>query len=696
MLNRAASALVMLAAIGCAADGLADDTWTRRLIWTPETVVTTSLTIDTADGFRAFTEGGVAREGAALRWDATQDLWIRLPWTSRYPATVVLQARAVGSLASPGQLHASINGVAQKVPLRVTSQWTGLTIRIPAGALEYPTATPHYTNDKLVTQLQLTSAGIQHLEIRSITMELQESMVRLNNETRRSLIVDGTASLEAVMTIPRDGAQLSVGYALLKEWQRAADGRTAQFTIDIEDVSLFSDTITTSRERPARWRDANIDLMPYAGRRVRLRFAMASGDGPAYGLWSLPALYRTQPPQPDARPNIILVSIDALRADHLSHEGYGRPTTPTLDAWAEGGVRCRQAIAQSNWTLTSMASLITGIHPSRHNVLREDQRLPAALAVLPAWFRQAGYVTAVAQSNQWLHEQYGFCQGVDHYYFDPGSSPESPIRADAQMVYVRQWIERFRQQPFFLWLHLIEAHAPYGGYLPPDSITQFGLSELDKYDAAIRMLDDRLAALRQALRDQGIEDRTLIVVTSDHGEEFGDHGGTEHGRTLYQEMLHIPLIFYWPAGLPAGRVVEPIVQHIDVFPTLAELAGLPAPPVDGKSLVPLMRAGTGAGAQPAFSQSGSLDPERLALISVITPDGWKGIEDLKDGRIAVYHLTLDPHEQQDLNAHHAARTQALQQLLDAWRSQKTIVEASPPVVLDRAAKERLRSLGYLQ
>ncbi|OGX37508.1 MAG: hypothetical protein A3C53_04555 [Omnitrophica WOR_2 bacterium RIFCSPHIGHO2_02_FULL_68_15] len=701
-----------------------DPEWIRQPFWTPGAGMTASVRIDTAEGFRAFTTGGVVRDGHPARWDGLGAFQIVLPWTSRDPVTVSLKLRTPTPLQRFSAIRVVVNGAPFMVTPLPPPDWVWVTIPLTPDHLRNPTPIPYYNNDKLVNHITLTmeetrwpraarrlvrSLGMPSpapsadhpdahaervIEIQSITITPHQVFARLGHETRRGVVATTPAQWDTSMTMPPDGARVSFGYGVPEEWQTLSSA-PVRFAVSVNAKEIWTDTVTPDRVSPIPWRDADLDLSRYAGRDTVLRFSASAAGGTAYGFWSLPAVYRPAQWTAAQHPNVVLVTIDALRADRFSRDGYPRPTSPTIDALIAQGVYCPNTIAHSSWTLPSTASIVTGLAPMRHGALRDDQRLPDALVTLPEWFRQAGYATAVIQANQFLHEQYGFCQGVDRYYFDPGASPEHPIRADAQMAYAARWISQLRRQPFFLWLHLMEVHAPYGGYFPPATITRFGQTDNDKYDAAIRMLDERLDTLRQILRDQQLSARTLLVVTSDHGEEFGDHGGTGHGHTLYQELIRVPLILHWPGRLPAGTVVTPMVRHIDLFPTIAELVGLPAPSVDGQSLVPLIRHPDTAHPQPAFSWICSADLKGYVFMSLLTPDGWKYIRNANAQVGALYNLTQDPREQRDLSAQNPSKADEMQRLLLAAWQTKADAEA-PPVALSSSTKEHLRSLGYFQ
>ena len=311
-------------------------------------------------------------------------------------------------------------------------------------------------------------------------------------------------------------------------------------------------------------------------------------------------------------PDVILITIDALRADHLGVYGYDRPTSPNLDALAREAVVVRDHIAQAPFTKASMASLFTGLFPTSHKAytisrtfsqtmtgsvqgtLPVTDVLDASLWRLASAFQSAGYQTIGLATNPFLLREFGFGAGFSDYEFLADGDNFAP----ADQVLGRA-IERFDKRaqgrPLFLWVHLMEPHSPYTppkqfrDLFPPRTpprpvpldvipawIVQNESADANFYEslynAEIRTADASLGTFFSALRARGEWDHLALVVTADHGEEFFDHGGFEHNRTLYEEMVHVPLIVKAP-GLGAGmRDVQ--TQAVDVAPTLAHLAGV--------------------------------------------------------------------------------------------------------------------------
>jgi arylsulfatase A-like enzyme len=400
-------------------------------------------------------------------------------------------------------------------------------------------------------------------------------------------------------------------------------------------------------------------------------------------------------------PNVLFVLIDTLRADHLGAYGYARETSPNLDALARDGVRFARVRSQASWTKPSMASLWTGVHPSGTGVLRFSHALPER-ATLPAEIlKRAGYRTAGLWRNGWVASNFGFGRGFDLYLRPPPGAEVTrrggrPLPTDLDLTRsAAEFLRTFRDQPFLLYLHFMDVHQ----YVYDQESARFGTG--DAYDNAIHWVDRNVGALVAELERLGLRERTLVVVAADHGEEFDDHRSEGHGRTLYAEVTHTPLILSQPGRLPVGRVVEERVQNLDLWPTLLDLLGLaPLPEAQGRSLVALME---GAGAEseptPTFSQIdrvwGRSERDPLPLVSVTDGD-WRLIHPVTSpGADRLFDLSRDPREQEDLAAQHPERVAALRVRIDALLALPPPWDAAPEVELDAMRLEQLRALGYL-
>ena len=340
---------------------------------------------------------------------------------------------------------------------------------------------------------------------------------------------------------------------------------------------------------------------------------------PVLALWLWPLMGGSKA---DSRPNLILISIDTLRADHVGAYGHDAGTTPALDAFAAEAVRFEGAFSHHPWTLTAHATMLTGLHPSAHRVDR-DRALSPRLPTLAGLLQDEGYTTfAVADDNQWLNARYGFARGFQRYRQLPGGAER---KAQEILDELEDWIEG----PFFLFAHFYDVHSDWDR-LPYDA-ERIDLERLagwyqgdwdgcggergcasrlladmndagdvldeperrylrDLYDAGVATFDRKLAVLLDGLEAAGRFDDSIIVITADHGEEFFEHGKALHGQH-YDECLRVPFLVRLPGGENGGLVVEDLVGLVDVTPTLLEAAGLdPSEALvgtQGRSVLPL-------------------------------------------------------------------------------------------------------------
>jgi arylsulfatase A-like enzyme len=444
-----------------------------------------------------------------------------------------------------------------------------------------------------------------------------------------------------------------------------------------------------------------------------------------------PVLLACAEDAPIGPPNVVLISLDTLRADRLSCYGYDRPTTPTIDALAAAGTLFEDASATSPWTAPSHASMLTGLFSAHHGVLNLGFRLPTEAVTLAEALGAAGYQTfgAVNSINLGLPTM-EFDQGFERYSW----TEETAETADGTLVVpntgrevaavARAMVEeRDPERPFFLFLHVYDTHAdlspeeryreefvaPYSG--PVDGtaaqffqmieyavqVDQAGITWLrEMYDAEVRQVDDLVADFLAFLEEEGVRDDTLIVLTSDHGEEFFEHGFPGHARTQYQEVLAIPLILSGP-GVPRGRRIAEPVGLVDVFPTVLALAGVDSvDPQDGLDLSAHWDAPGILAERPLFSGaniSNVVDNQRVANTQAMVRLGdHKLVVDRLTMRTKLYDLSQDPGELTDLSEEEPQRVQLLMRVLA--RHLDTEVEWSEQAPLSEEDMERLNALGY--
>ena len=411
--------------------------------------------------------------------------------------------------------------------------------------------------------------------------------------------------------------------------------------------------------------------------------------------------------------NVVFFLIDTLRADRLSCYGHERETTPVIDFLAKTGVRFAHVQSQSSWTKVSMASLWTGFYPRRTGIQRFQDAL-APEATLPAEiFKAAGFRTAGIFRNGWLANNFGFAQGYDLYVQPRPSatpakferkSPSAPALEgtdwDATESAV-EFISSHEHERFFLYVHYMDIHQ----YLYDVDSAKFGNGIKEAYDNALHWTDRNVSAVLGEIEGSGLFDRTVVVIASDHGEAFYEHGLEGHARNLYREVTEIPLIVVLPFRLEPGIVVETPVQNVDVWPTVLELLGLPAlPNADGRSLVPLLHAAANGSdvpedlaQRPSFAeldQSWGQTKHPPKPIVAIVNGRHRMIQHLNNGEVELYDHQVDPLEQTNLAESQSEAVEDLKGKVAVYLEKQASWEV-PKIELDEMRKAQLQALGYL-
>jgi arylsulfatase A-like enzyme len=416
--------------------------------------------------------------------------------------------------------------------------------------------------------------------------------------------------------------------------------------------------------------------------------------------------------------NVIFILIDTLRSDRLSAYGYSRETTPVLDVLAPKGIRFAKVESQSSWTKASMASLWTGMYPERTGIVNYSHAIPEE-AVLPAEiFQQAGFHTGGIWRNGWVANNFGFGQGFDLYLRPltirrPGVQRNNPSAhalvgtdLDATESAI-EFIEAYQHERFFLYIHYMDVHQ----YLYADSSPNFGSTFSDFYDGAIHWTDRNLGFLMDALVERDLRNRTIVVIASDHGEAFFEHGGEGHARSLYREVQHVPLFILLPFDLEPGIVVEDSVANVDIWPTVLDLVGMPGlEGAEGRSLVPLIERAGGFDARadeaeelaqrPVFSQLdrswGKMGEDPAPMIAMV-----KGPYRYIETRYGAHETELFDHESDPLEAANLAeeRPDLVAELsadIERFMSGENSTWGGPKEVeIDAMRMHQLRALGYV-
>ena len=431
------------------------------------------------------------------------------------------------------------------------------------------------------------------------------------------------------------------------------------------------------------------------------------------------------PATPAAPPDLVVYLIDTLRADHLGCYGYPRPTSPEIDAFAREAVRVREARAQSSWTKPAVATLLTGLYPISHGAQRRSQGLDASVVTLAERLAERGYETAYFGTNPTVTAKFGFEQGFAEFHYL--SQPRGRRRGHVDAIDIHRevvaWLDRRdRAKPFFLVVHTLDPHDPYRPREPyrtqfaadvdveaaccirPHALAALDVdgarararAMIDLYDGEIAQNDAAFGALLDELARRDLYERAAILLTSDHGEEFFDHGGWRHASTLYEEVLRVPFVFRLPGGAHGGRAIDGPVDQIDVAPTLLELAGLPADSgLPGASRL----AALGGARVPRRASFAWLEHPAFAMASIKAgPWKWSGYPGSAPppGRAAeeLFDLDADPLERTNLAAANERRRRELAGEL-AREAGRAPVAPAREVPIDRELDRTLRALGYL-
>ena len=393
---------------------------------------------------------------------------------------------------------------------------------------------------------------------------------------------------------------------------------------------------------------------------------------------------------------VILISVDTLRADHLSSYGYRRFSTPRVNALASGGTVFTQIESQVPLTLPSHVSLMTSTYPFANGVKENEQELGPGAVTLAALLKDRGYRTAAFIGGYFLARRFGLDNGFDVYDAPFGRSGSLAkaldLKRPAALVIrdATKWIKACRGTPSFVFIHLFDLHEPYDP--PPRMRKRHGG---DEYDAEMGYVDQVLGRLWSFLSQQGLYERSLIVFTADHGESLGDHDESTHGYFIYQSTLHVPLIIHWPrASGPFPERVEAPAGLIDVGPTILQFLNLPAPPsFQGQSLLGLLTPAAPTVRRDVYSESDyAHDHLGFASLESLRLGNEKYIEAPKP---ELYDLSSDPSEHHNLAAGRQAEAQSMRARLLELRTRylDTKPVAEPSAGSD--VVQGLRALGYL-
>ncbi len=518
-----------------------------------------------------------------------------------------------------------------------------------------------------VESVRLTPGAMPEGEFNPPAFEALVAAVALDEVERQALVIRRPMTLRYHVHVPENGR---LGFGVGLEGEGEAPVKVFATGDNGNRTEIFSGTAGSA------WNDQVVDLAAFAGQVVRLELA-ADTAGAGRVAWSVPRVLVPHVDRPTIEParNVVVVLIDTLRADKLRpFNSRSRVEAPTIDALAQGGAVFELAQSAENWTKPAVASVLTGLYPMSHHQKTESSSLPPTAVLLSEHLKEQGFRTGSFIANGYVSDRFGFDQGWDHYtnYIREGKSTE----AENVFAEAAAWIEQNRGERFFAYVQTIDPHVPYdppdeylrrydarpnysgqvrprstpdllvGAKRNPPTVT---FDESDRrrlealHDAEISQHDHFFGQFLQRLEEMELTEDTLVVVVSDHGEEFNDHGSYGHGHSIFQELLHVPLMFRLPGRIPAGTRVPHAVGTMNIAATVTDFLGVPTMPTqEGQSLVNLMIGAHSPGPRVAFSD---FQDERR----VITTGRWKF---LLRGNLTstMFDLQEDPNERHQLQA----------------------------------------------
>ncbi len=509
----------------------------------------------------------------------------------------------------------------------------------------------------------------------------------------------------ASVVVPRE-ATLHFAYALTDAAGAPGAGAVVlevEGTRDDETKILWSTTVQPGTAAAHQWRDVTVPLATRADTHIAFTFrARAAGATPAIltPLWGDPTIVAPGTRIPERR-NVILISLDTLRADRVGVYGSYRPTTPVLDALAAESAVLTNAWAPWPETSGSHMSLFTSRYPSEHGVKGFVSAPARTIELLAERLRRDGYLTRAFTEDGGVWANAGFARGFSAY--GERRSPDFVYRGEAAGTFgdAIAWLEAHADRTFFLFVHTYEVHAPYApptdyeelfSEIPPREPGRLGTEAL-AYDRETRHVDHQVGRLLEALRRLDLDHRSIVIITSDHGEEFGEHGNRGHGRSLHREVLHIPMIVWAPGLIANARLATP-ASLLDIAPTVLALTGLaPDPTHRGQSLAPALRSGRSDAADDdriLFAEVDRLDRGQPYRHLAARRAGHTAILDLADESVRCYGSD-DPGETRP-----GPDCADLVGALVTHRESAQPTTGVAPDALDPRLVEKMRALGYLE
>lgn len=507
---------------------------------------------------------------------------------------------------------------------------------------------------------------------------------------------------------PRSGARLQGGMALVPLVPSDALV-SVEFRIVAHvggNVEVLHRKVLEVGTDPPAWMDYDFELDRFVGQKLELEFdTRVNGPSgrellPVAPVWSLPAILE---PAPEPGWSFVVVSLDTLRADHVGAYGAPNGSTPVLDALAADGVTFERAMTTYPSTTGSHMSLFTGLYPSAHDVRAPPAMLSAEIPMLAELLAPAGYVTAAVTENAMIVAAAGFERGFDSYTeFRGAEAHKASGHVDRVMDVATSWLSDHRDERFFLFLHTYEVHSPYN---PPSEFDRYPSPDDGRplpraraqYRGGVAYTDHELGRLRAVLDELGLSRRTVLIVTSDHGEGFGEHGVFGHGHHLTEELLRVPLVVRAPGLAPTGHRVAQPVSWVDLAPTILELAGLEKPPaMHGRSLVALLSREDGIDPVPVYGEVGGGKAKQVAardgdLKWIFSPESPSPrAYDLEQGEGAGMEI-----ETEEVLARGRVLRARFEEMVGNRAEEESPV-SRPGIEIDPELEGQLRALGYLE
>lgn len=546
---------------------------------------------------------------------------------------------------------------------------------------------------------------------------------------------DGALSL--YVRVP-EGASLKVTYGLGKSSFNSA----CRFNVEVEPElqtadHLVSRVIENRLIFPTSATDY-LDLSRYANKVVRIKLesrSVAGKQAPDRVYWQearliTPSVDSHPAPEPAAgagvlannKTNVVIYLIDAQRADHLQPYGYPIPTSPNINEFAKSSVVFEKAYCQVTWTRSSVASIQSGLYPSSHLVEDRLDAFPDNLPNIQSELKKRGYHTYGFITNGNISSLFNFGKDFDDYVRlgEDKDRKEIHVQSGELVDTVQEFFKTSSySQPMFLYVHATDPHAPYTPEpqfmlvrpgcnmndpdmygMHSDSARKFTQDEINcmmsLYDSETLRADYNFGRLLKLLKEKGMYDNSIIIVTADHGESFFEHGISGHGKSLYEPELRVPIIMHFPGNRFAGERIPQNVRHIDLFPTILSSFSYPIPPsVQGRSLLPML-LGRPLKDEPVFSELLLDQYSRMAMVD----DGFKLISTAQGAKYELFDLRKDPGETRNLIDEAPVRFEYMRYALNKWADEearrKAALKKPKGAVLDKETEDVLKALGYLQ